>query len=834
MALIGHVDYISRSFVQGWAFDTDRPSQPARLAIRVNGVVHTECVADRPRAGLHQATLGKAPDDREFRVDFEPPLSVFNRQDIEVLSVDTQQPLPDGRRIIAAPSLAPAGPATIKPLLLTSTGRSGSTMLMNEFRGHPDIVLANRYPFEIKQIAYHAAAFRALVLDADRTRSTHPETMLSHKLRMIGSNPYYSPGFFDLAQPPSVLEAFYETEVPNAYAALFRRLILRYYELLAASDNKASAPYFCEKGDISKTCRDAARLFCGPVSEVVLVRDPRALLSSAIAFWKIPPYEALDMLRTTVPQLEDACNAAGSDTIVVRYEDLVLHPRESRRRMSTFLGIDLERGAHAVDVSSGHRTSTDPLASLSRWSEDLPADLIAACERSFAGFMERFGYTGAPATRPAAPAEIACCAGGSLRVVTDDAAATKSVLGRQGFPVLQGRPGTTLFGHTFGKQGTGNFLLGDGWSALEDGAVWSRQTECSLTLTGADAPGRYEIQLCLAPFTHGTALPVQRLALVCCEADLGTVSLNDLSIVSGEIELSRVPADRTLPLTLRLPDASSPAVVKGGQDTRLLGVSLRRIALTRMASPASPAHVQTEIVVHEPVAEFAGLRSVPGCGAPPPDGNQAPAGIDREAARRIMYRFESLGENCEFGLLQRKLGAEPPGLLRFASAPIDKLIPALTARFEGMGMPDQLEIERAAQEYMVFDKMFGIRYHAWVKLGEKEPAAIVRDEVARLPLLIDKLREDLSAGQKIFVFHGMRPLSLQQAGALSAALYRYGPSTLLWVELADDMNAPGSVTELGPHLLKGHIDRFAPGENAHDFSLPVWLQICSKALELRP
>jgi hypothetical protein len=41
---------------------------------------------------------------------------------------------------------------------------------------------------------------------------------------------------------------------------------------------------------------------------------------------------------------------------------------------------------------------------------------------------------------------------------------------------------------------------------------------------------------------------------------------------------------------------------------------------------------------------------------------------------------------------------------------------------------------------------------------------------------------------------------------------------LLWVEPADATNPPGSVVWLGEGLLKGHVDRFAPGETAHDFS----------------
>lgn len=35
-----------------------------------------------------------------------------------------------------------------------------------------------------------------------------------------------------------------------------------------------------------------------------------------------------------------------------------------------------------------------------------------------------------------------------------------------------------------------------------------------------------------------------------------------------------------------------------------------------------------------------------------------------------------------------------------------------------------------------------------------------------------------------------------------------------------------------PGLLKGYIDRFAPEENAHDFSFDGWLQVCANACVL--
>jgi hypothetical protein len=197
----------------------------------------------------------------------------------------------------------------------------------------------------------------------------------------------------------------------------------------------------------------------------------------------------------------------------------------------------------------------------------------------------------------------------------------------------------------------------------------------------------------------------------------------------------------------------------------------------------------------------------------------------------LMSRFESIGENCEFGLVQRRGGAEPLGLFRFASAPYDKLMNALDCKFEGLGSPDMVDVQVSGngREYMVLDKKFGLLSHAWVMVGEMTPEEVHAREIRRLPFLVRKVLEDLSRGEKIFVFHGMQPLTLAQAGQLSAALRRYGPTILLWVELADDQHKSGSVEKIETGLLKGYIDRFAPGEDAHDFSFESWVDICWRA-----
>jgi hypothetical protein len=204
------------------------------------------------------------------------------------------------------------------------------------------------------------------------------------------------------------------------------------------------------------------------------------------------------------------------------------------------------------------------------------------------------------------------------------------------------------------------------------------------------------------------------------------------------------------------------------------------------------------------------------------------------SARDLMVSFESLGENCEFGLVQRRCGAELLGLFRFASAPLPKLLAGLEAGFEGLSEPENLDVQLSSngREYMVHDRKFQLLYHAWVLADEMTAEEVRRRESRRLPLLVRKLVEELRQATKIFVFHGMEPLSEQDAEDLLAHLLRYGPNTLLWVELADDDHPAGTVASHGKGLLKGYIDRFAPGENAHDLSLDCWIAICREAYRL--
>jgi hypothetical protein len=208
---------------------------------------------------------------------------------------------------------------------------------------------------------------------------------------------------------------------------------------------------------------------------------------------------------------------------------------------------------------------------------------------------------------------------------------------------------------------------------------------------------------------------------------------------------------------------------------------------------------------------------------------------DRMPLQAMMLNFESLGQNCEFGLVQRRCGAEPLGLLRFSSTPLPKLLNALDARFEGMGEAGSVSVELSSngREYMISDRRFGFLYHAFVEAGAMSDEALHKREVRRVPFLARKLVEDLEAAEKIFVFKGMGAMEEEEVYPLALALRRYGKNTLLFVNLADGARRGGSVEARAPGFLVGYLDRFAPGEDATDLELAQWVHVCRAAYRLR-
>jgi hypothetical protein len=197
--------------------------------------------------------------------------------------------------------------------------------------------------------------------------------------------------------------------------------------------------------------------------------------------------------------------------------------------------------------------------------------------------------------------------------------------------------------------------------------------------------------------------------------------------------------------------------------------------------------------------------------------------------RDLTLLFESLGDSCELGLVQRRVGAEPLGLFRFAGAPLRHLIRAMNARFEGMADPEHVRVQPENGEYMIKLTKYDFIYHAHVNIGDADPGDLHRQQVRTVRFLIDKLIGDLESPEKIMVFRQNEELSANDLLDFRTALAAYGPATLLWVQKTRPGHPPGTVAIVDDTLMIGYVSRLARRDNAPDFDLPSWLTMLRNA-----
>jgi len=203
------------------------------------------------------------------------------------------------------------------------------------------------------------------------------------------------------------------------------------------------------------------------------------------------------------------------------------------------------------------------------------------------------------------------------------------------------------------------------------------------------------------------------------------------------------------------------------------------------------------------------------------------------AANALVTRFESLGQNCEFGLVQRRYGAEPLGLLRWASVKPNTLEELLKTRFAGLGEPEHVHVNRTAWgEYCIQDSLFNLTFHTFMTGEIADTQAFLAKQAARLRWLRDKLLADLEEGAKIFVFKALTPTPAQQLDRIMRALRVYGGAKLLWVELAGTLPA-GRIEDCGGGLLRGSLSVINPvRRGSWDIPFEEWLALCRAAATL--
>ncbi|HEV2857211.1 MAG TPA: sulfotransferase [Solirubrobacterales bacterium] len=295
----------------------------------------------------------------------------------------------------------------LQPLIVSTYGRTGSTWLMRLLDQHPAVLAYRPFEYEPRAISYWTEILATLTKPASYLQPL--ATNLSSEHWWIGGDSVP----MDLPQPDPQVEGELAQVGPEQIAGLCKERITGFYEAVAASQKKPTPRYFAEKvAPDPAIWRLTTELF--PASqEVILVRDFRDMACSILAYnqkTKVTSFgrervetdlQFLGELRAAAENLLNLHRRRGDSAFLLRYEDLILEPKETLFELFDFLGVTssddtidsvLERASSETEAMVGHRTSGDPRQSVGRWQRDLDPELQRECVEVLDEVLVEFGY----------------------------------------------------------------------------------------------------------------------------------------------------------------------------------------------------------------------------------------------------------------------------------------------------------------------------------------------------------------------------------------------------------------------------------------------------------
>jgi acyl carrier protein len=212
-------------------------------------------------------------------------------------------------------------------------------------------------------------------------------------------------------------------------------------------------------------------------------------------------------------------------------------------------------------------------------------------------------------------------------------------------------------------------------------------------------------------------------------------------------------------------------------------------------------------------------------------------------------RFESLGESCEFGIVQQEFGIMQPHLLRFSSFIGDpaqglaRLTAALREDFERLPERELLDLrvpdaewDGGEKEYRYVNTHYGWQIHTGLMVASHDIEAAkarLKDFPDSLVFLREKFLRELRLGRKVWIWKSAKPSPQRDVEALLDVLQRHGPNTLLWVLRADADHPPATVVKVRDNFFKAYIfksDAQWSGDWSDSWSWRALIDAATKAL----
>lgn len=321
----------------------------------------------------------------------------------------------DGRRdaiaeIGGTQQLTSAFTASMQPIMVSSPGRSGSTLLMRMLAEHPDIIVEGRYPYETYVCSYWMHFIRVLATPMDNSPGESHEFWSD--LKRLPPFPYF---FLDPATGPvppeqATLDRWYGTDQIEEFARVAQATVESFYREYASARDRTTPAFFAEKAVPGGHCRWIMQQLYPRAREIFLVREPRDTLASVLAFHarhgvaggfgaqSVGTDEQLvALVRESLLSLIQLWKCRTQYGTLVRYEDLVRSPTKQIRATLDALELDstenivksmAKAGQEATADVDPHRTSPDGPSSIGRWKRDLEPRLQEICDAAFERLLD--------------------------------------------------------------------------------------------------------------------------------------------------------------------------------------------------------------------------------------------------------------------------------------------------------------------------------------------------------------------------------------------------------------------------------------------------------------
>ncbi|MGN6367615.1 MAG: sulfotransferase [Phycisphaerae bacterium] len=395
--------------IGGWVFGSQSPTVEVAVYDHQGAeLLRTPCGIKRYDA------MPKAPNAPEQKAGFWLPMSIIgNNCELRytlIAILANGGHVPFATIAVKARTLCEFQPA-ISPLLLTSLGRTGSTWVFGLLGRHPEIIAIDPHHFDPRVATYWSGIIAGLAQPQSYMQMTTPGAMNTNSW-WLGT-----PLVFASNPPQADLLHYMHGTCVEAISDFGLRQMDGLYRHLSAAQGRgggegnAPMPKFFVEKYVPRIERMTLRNLCPKAKEIVLVRDPRDVICSALSFNKKRGYQSFGReavqtdeeyvrwFKGSVQALANLLDSPVRPVHLLRYEELIRSPREGLRALFGVLGLDASDATidhilqeKSEEVLKDHRTTASPAESIGRWETDFTPGMKAAAREALDPLLVRLGY----------------------------------------------------------------------------------------------------------------------------------------------------------------------------------------------------------------------------------------------------------------------------------------------------------------------------------------------------------------------------------------------------------------------------------------------------------